>query len=160
MRKEFTIICLIALALSAFVLPTAASESTIDYEAYRASWDILASDESQYTCVDYAIVFSRENPGYGFLGISPDERFGVQPHMINYKLENDTLVLYDNTYSMRYEVENFSIDDQIYLPYHTLFPSVFDKEWEGEIYIYVMPDESKLIRTFYFLNENRDVLFN
>jgi hypothetical protein len=160
MRKEFTIICLIALAISTFILPTAASESTIDYAAYRASWDILASDESQYTCVDYAIVFSRENPGWGFVGISPDAGFHHMPHMINYKLENNTLVLYDNTYSMRYEIENFSCDTPVYLPYHSFYSSVFDEAWDGEIYMNFMPTENNLVRYFVEISDNREILFN
>jgi hypothetical protein len=159
MRNIQTLIFAI-IVLSLLPIGAAAEENTIDYDAYRASWDLLQTDGNVRTCVENSVIYARNNTGYGFAIISPNPKFHHQPHMVNYKIEGDTFIIYDSSFSYRYQFDNFFPNASIFMPYHRVYPDIFDEQWDKEIFIYLMPTEKEIIRAFISLDDNRDEFFD
>jgi hypothetical protein len=159
MRKVILIITLtILMLLTCAHVGTASEDSPINYTAYRESWDtIVKSDESQRNCVDAAVLYARENPDWFFITMSPNPEFRHQPHMANYKIEGNKLIIHDELFNFDYED---TISENMVIPYYMLLPEKFDKAWEGETYIHFETNEDEITRTYISLSDNRDEFFD
>lgn len=142
------------------VAPVCASsaENSVDYAAYRNSWDLLNENKDDWVCVDHAVNYSRNNPGWGMVILSPSPRFSVQPHMTNYRIDGNRLLIHEAQVNITYEMP--IVDGPMRVPYYENFPGVFVKQWEGETYFHFIPDETGVVRVYTILRDNRNEFFD
>ncbi|WP_129582708.1 hypothetical protein [Methanolobus psychrotolerans] len=135
-----------------------AAENSIDYTAYRNNWDLLNENKDDWVCVDHAVNYSRNNPGWGIVIISPSPRFSVQPHMTNYKIDANRLLIHEAQINITYELE--IVNGTMTVPYYEDFPGVFSKHWESGTYFHFIPNETGVVRVYTMLKDNRDEFFD
>ena len=133
-------------------------ENGIDYDTYRNSWDLLNEDKNDWVCVDHAVNYSRHNPGWGIVILSPSPRFSVQPHMTNYKIDGNKLLIHEAQVNITYELE--IVNGTMTVPYYKNFPGSFSKYWEGSTYFHFIPNETGVVRVYTVLKDNRDEFFD
>jgi len=157
--KTIIIIALITLLLLAVPISAADQDNnTIDYDSYRNNWDSLPENQDDWICVDHALNYSRNNLEWGMVIVSPSPRFSVQPHMTNYKIEGNTLLIHEAQINKTYELE--ITNNTMTIPYHKDFPNIFLEEWEKGTYFHFIPDKTNVIRVYTILNDNRDDFFD
>lgn len=149
---------IIALLLMISSLSTASAENEIDYDAYRNNLDFLKEDKEDWVCVDHAVNYSRHNPEWGIVILSPSPHFNLQPHMTNYMIEGNTLLIHEAQVNHTYELK--IVNGSMNIPYYEDFPDIFIKQWEGATYFHFIPDESDVIRVYVTLKDNRDEFFD
>ncbi|WP_292464337.1 hypothetical protein [Methanolobus sp.] len=142
------------------IVPVSAvsGENDIDYDTYRNSWDLLNEDKNDWVCVDHAVNYSRHNPEWGIVIPSPSPRFSVQPHMTNYKINGNTLLIHEAQVNITYELE--IVDGTMIVPYYDDFPGSFTRYWEGSTYFHFIPNETGVVRVYTVLKDNRDEFFD
>lgn len=133
-------------------------ENGIDYDSYRNSWDLLKENKDDWVCVDHAVNYSRNNPGWGMVILSPSPRFSVQPHMTNYMIDGNRLLIHEAQVNITYEIQ--IVDGPMTVPYYEDFPGIFSKQWEGETYFHFIPDETGVVRVYTILKDNRNEFFD
>ncbi len=150
----------VMIALLLMIMPVGAipDESGIDYNAYRNSWDMPHEDENDWVCVDYSVNYSRNNPEWGMVILSPSPNFKFQPHMANYRIVGNTLLIYEPQAGLTYELE--IVNGTMNVPYYEDFPDAFSKEWERGTYFHFIPNETDVIRAYVLLKDNRGDFFD
>lgn len=80
-----------------------------------SAFDIVRPDKEAWVCVDYAVDFATNNPGWGIVSISNHPHFTGVSHMVNYRiLDNETILIHDEMYNAEFEVCNLHLDGQYY----------------------------------------------
>ncbi len=102
--------------------------------------------------------YSRNNPEWGMVILSPSPNFKFQPHMANYRIVGNTLLIHEPQADLTYELE--IVDGTMNVPYHEDFPDAFSKEWEHDTYFYFIPNETDVIRAYVLLKDNRGDFFD
>lgn len=158
--KCITIRTMVIISLLLLIMPAGASfgENGIDYDSYRNSWDLLKEDKEDWVCVDHAVNYSRNNPGWGMVILSPSPRFSVQPHMTNYMIDGNRLLIHEAQVNITYEIP--IVDGPMTVPYYEDFPAIFSRQWEGETYFHFIPDETGVVRVYTILKDNRNEFFD
>ncbi|WP_406657319.1 hypothetical protein V7O62_01835 [Methanolobus sp. ZRKC2] len=151
-------IIIIALLLIIASIGTVSGENDIDYQAYMNNQDFLKEDKNDWVCVDHAVNYSRNNPEWGMVILSPSPRFSLQPHMTNYKISGNTLFIHEAQVNRTYELE--IVNGTMTVPYYEDFPEFFSRHWEGATYFHFIPDEEDVIRVYSVLNDNRVDFFD
>lgn len=148
------------LALLLAIMPSgiASAENNIDYAAYRENQDFLKEDQNDWVCVDHAVNYSRHNPGWGVVIVSPSPRFSVQPHMTNYRIDGNTLLIHEAQVNKTYELR--IVNGTMTIPYYEDFPGVFYQLWEGPTYFHFIPNETDVVRVYSILKDNRAEFFD
>ncbi|MCQ6963538.1 hypothetical protein [Methanolobus chelungpuianus] len=151
---------MVLISLLLLIMPAGASsgENGIDYDSYRNSWDLLKENKDDWVCVDHAVNYSRHNPGWGMVILSPSPRFSVQPHMTNYMIDDNRLLIHEAQVDITYEIP--IVDGPMTVPYYKDFPGIFSRQWEGETYFHFIPDEAGVIRVYTILKDNRNEFFD
>jgi hypothetical protein len=149
---------IIVLLLMIVPVSSGSGENGIDYDTYRNSWDLLNEDKDDWVCVDHAVNYSRHNPEWGMVILSPSPRFSVQPHMTNYKIDGNTLLIHEAQVNITYELE--IVNGTMTVPYYEDFPGSFSKYWEGSTYFHFIPNETGVVRVYTVLKDNRDEFFD
>jgi len=158
--NKLLIVFIIAFAL---FLPQAGAvpdENGIDYEAYKDSWDILDNNKANWNCVDIAVNFSRNNPEWGLVVLSPSKTFKVQPHMVNYKIEGNKLIIHDAGFRMTQSMEIVENKDAMIIPYSKRYPELFSPLWNSYTYYHFIEDEDSILRYSNGLKDNRKEFFD
>jgi len=90
----FFVLC--ALLIFAFSVDSAGAVSVVSKPTYK------------WTCYDYSIDFSKNNPEWGVVTVSPNQLFKGQEsvnHIVNYKLvSNSTVRIHDGLYGIEYDL--------------------------------------------------------
>lgn len=133
-------------------------ENEIDYNAYKNNWDLLYEDENDWVCVDYAVNYSRNNPGWSMVILSPSPSFKFQPHMANYKITGSMLLIHEPQANLTYELE--IVDGTMTVPYYDDFPGAFSSQWARGTYFHFIPNETDVVRTYVSLKDNRGDFFD
>lgn len=69
-----------------------------------ASFNPVRSNKEAWTCYDYSLNFSENNPDWGIVCISNNRYFKGFSHMVNYKLlDNGSLLIHDGLYKSDYD---------------------------------------------------------
>jgi hypothetical protein len=150
----------VMIALLLMIMPVGAvsDENVIDYNTYRNSWDLLSEDENDWVCVDYSVNYSRNNPEWGMVILSPSPNFKFQPHMANYKIVGNTLLIHEPQADLTYDLK--IVNGTMNVPYYEDFPDAFSKEWERGTYFHFIPNETDVIRAYVLLKDNRGDFFD
>lgn len=151
----FTLLALSLFMSSAGAVP---DKNGIDYEAYRDNWDFLPENKSEWLCTEYAVNYSRHHPGWGMVTLSPSPTFRHQPHVANYRIEENILFIHEPQAHITYELE--IVNASMTVPFYEDFPNIFSEKWKGETYFYFNPNETGLTRKFVMLGDNRDRFFD
>lgn len=100
----------------------------VPYQA--GSFDPVRPNQDYWTCYDHSINFARENPDWGIVTVSNHPHFKYGAHMVNYKIENDTIHFYDSTWSnetKQYDyyvnIDNRKTDNPYFRPCYYKFNS-------------------------------------
>ncbi|MDW7733604.1 MAG: hypothetical protein SCH66_14395 [Methanolobus sp.] len=151
---------MIIIALLLMIMPVGgvSSENVVDYDAYRNNWDLLYEDENDWVCLDYAVSYSRNNPGWGMVILSPSPSFKFQPHMANYKIDGSMLLIHEPQVNRTYELE--IVDGTMTVPYYDDFPGAFSSQWARGTYFHFIPNETDVVRTYVSLKDNRGDFFD
>lgn len=151
------LIAMMIFGMAVSVVGAVPDENGIDYEAYmQQSQDIVQTDEGSWNCVDVAVNYSRHNPEWGFVTISPNANFRGVSHLINYKIVDDEIVFYDAGFKTTALVPIDIALDEVRMDYHDLHPSAFGHEWNNAIYLHFSENESDVVRSYMVLFDNRE----
>lgn len=151
-------IVIIALILMIIPISTVSGENAVDYDAYKDKWDLLYEDKNDWLCVDYAVNYARNNPGWGMVILSPSPAFRYQPHMVNYRIEGNMLLIHEAQVNHTYEIE--IVNGTMTVPFYEEFPNDFSSQWARGTYFHFIPNETKVVRTYFSLNDNRNDFFD
>lgn len=91
--------------LALFVVLTLGVEVGLAQPYQSGNFDSVRPNVDSWVCYDYAINYARENPEWGVVAISNNPCFYGIAHMVNYKIENNTLQMYDSQYNVRFHTE-------------------------------------------------------
>ncbi len=95
---------IVCIALAALLLISPAS-----------AFDIVREDRDSWVCVDYAVDYARNNPGWGVVSISNHPYFTGVSHMVNYRIiDNETMLIHDEMYNAEFEVHNWQFSGEYY----------------------------------------------
>lgn len=108
MHKSIKISLLLAVLMLFCINPAAA----IPYQV--GNFDPVRPNQDYWTCYDHSINYARENPEWGVVVVSHHPHFRYGSHMVNYKIENDTIHFYDSTWSTETKQYDYyvNIDDR------------------------------------------------
>lgn len=151
-------IVIIALILMIIPISTVSGENAVDYDSYKDKWDLLYENKDDWLCVDYAVNYARNNPGWGMVILSPSPAFRYQPHMVNYRIDGNMLLIHEPQVNHTYEIE--IVNGTMTVPFYENFPNDFSSQWARGTYFHFIPNETKVLRTYYSLNDNRNDFFD
>ena len=151
---------MIIIALFLLIAPVSivSGESGVDYDAYKEKWDLLYEDKNDWVCVDHAVNYARNNPGWGVVILSPSPVFRYQPHMANYKIDGNMLLIHEPQVNLTYELE--IVNGSMTVPFYEDYPEDFSSQWARPTYFHFIPNETDVVRTYYSLQDNRDEFFD
>lgn len=86
-----------SMLLAVLILFCINSASAIPYQT--GNFDPVRPNQDYWTCYDHSINFARENPEWGIVVVASHPYFRFGSHMVNYKVENDTIHIYDETWT-------------------------------------------------------------
>lgn len=76
-----------------------------------ASFNPIRENKEAWTCYDYALNFSENNPDWGTVGLSDNRYFKGYGHLVNYKyINNNTLLIHDEANGCEYRYVNWQLD--------------------------------------------------
>ena len=151
---------MIIIALFLLIIPISivSGENSVDYDAYKEKWDLLYEDKNDWVCVDYAVNYARNNPGWNVVILSPSPAFRYQPHMANYKIDGNMLLIHEPQVNLTYKLE--IVNGSITVPFYEDYPEDFSSQWARPTYFHFIPNETDVVRTYYSLQDNRDEFFD
>jgi len=75
------------------VIVSTAQNITVEAEEFVVIEEQIATEyPAEWTCFDFAIWYSEENPEYGMFVISDNARFNGMNHIVNYIVEEDNVL--------------------------------------------------------------------
>jgi hypothetical protein len=74
----------------------------------------IRNDREYWTCYDYSFNYANQNPEWGILTISNNKFFYGSCHNVNYKIDGDKLIIYDDSNHYNYTIKNFQHDTTQY----------------------------------------------
>ena len=112
------------------------------------SFDPVREDVESWVCYDYSIDYARNNPEWGIVTISNNKYFYIRSHMVNYKIVEDEIYLYDSQSNIQcsFPLENDCLNECN----NWVYPAYY-KFWST--------DETPL-RNYNRLQDNRQVWLN
>ncbi|WP_319507608.1 hypothetical protein [uncultured Methanolobus sp.] len=151
---------MIIIALFLLIAPVSivSGESGVDYDAYKEKWDLLYEDKNDWVCVDHSVNYARNNPGWSVVILSPSPAFRFQPHMANYKIDGNMLLIHEPQVNLTYELE--IVNGSMTVPFYENYPEDFSSQWARPTYFHFIPNETDVVRTYYSLQDNRDEFFD
>ena len=104
-----------------------------------SSFDPVRPDKDTWTCYDHSIDYANNHDEWEVLTISHHRYFQGQSHMVNYRIEGNTMYIHDELYDIDMVYHNF--------------------KHAPEFFHFWNSDEIPK-RNYYYLIDNRDVVIN